>query len=74
MGTSGPRANPVSNLKKRSKKKKGFFGKIVGVFKGDGGKNDKNPSAPSKSGDSGAPPQIVVQLCWLDSNPGLIAI
>ena len=39
------------------KKKKGFFGKIVGVFKGDGGKNDKNPSAPSKSGDSGAPPQ-----------------
>jgi penicillin-binding protein 1B len=39
------------------KKRKGFFGKIVGVFKGDGGKNDKNPSPPSKSGDSGAPPQ-----------------
>jgi len=39
------------------KKKKGLFGKIVGVFKGDGNKNDKNPAAPSKSGDSGAPPQ-----------------
>jgi penicillin-binding protein 1B len=40
------------------KKKKGFFGKIAGVFKGDGGnKNDKNPPAPSKSGDSGSPPE-----------------
>src|SRR5271154_171685 len=36
------------------KKKKGFFGKIVGVFKGD--KNDKSAPAPSKSGD-GSPPQ-----------------
>jgi penicillin-binding protein 1B len=40
------------------KKKKGFFGKIVGAFKGDNGnKNDKSPPAPSKSGDSGSPPQ-----------------
>ena len=42
----------MSNLKKRPKKKKGFFGKIVGVFKGDGiQKNDKNAPAPSKSTD-----------------------
>jgi penicillin-binding protein 1B len=40
-------------------KKKSFFGKIVGVFKGDNTspKNDKNPPPPSKSSDSGAPPQ-----------------
>ncbi len=37
------------------KKKKGIFGKIVGVFKGDGNKNDKNPPSPSKS--DGDPPQ-----------------
>ena len=41
-----------------AKKKKSLFGKIVGVFKGDGNnKNDKNSSTPSKSGDSGSPPQ-----------------
>jgi penicillin-binding protein 1B len=44
-----------------AKKKKGFFGKIVGVFKGDSGSstpnNDKTPPAPSKSSDNGAPPQ-----------------
>jgi penicillin-binding protein 1B len=42
-----------------AKKKKSFFGKIVGVFKGDGSssKNDKNAPAPSKSADSGLPPQ-----------------
>src|ERR1700732_4926082 len=40
-------------------KKKSFFGKIVGVFKGDSAspKNDKNAPSPSKSSDSGAPPQ-----------------
>ena len=41
-----------------AKKKKSLLGKIVGVFKGDGNnKNDKNSSTPSKSGDSGSPPQ-----------------
>jgi penicillin-binding protein 1B len=39
-----------------AKKKKGFFGKIAGVFKGDS-KNDKNPPPPSKSGDNSPPPQ-----------------
>jgi penicillin-binding protein 1B len=39
------------------KKKKGFFGKIVGVFKGDGNTNDKNPPPASKSGDGSSPPQ-----------------
>ena len=42
-----------------AKKKKSFFGKIIGVFKGDSSsqKNDKNEPAPSKSSDSGTPPQ-----------------
>jgi hypothetical protein len=41
-----------------AKKKKSLLGRIVGVFKGDSNsKNDKSPPAPSKSGDSGAPPQ-----------------
>jgi penicillin-binding protein 1B len=39
-----------------AKKKKSFLGKIVGVFKSDGPKNDKNSPAPSKSTDSGLPP------------------
>ncbi len=45
-----------------AKKKKGFFGKIVSVFKGDSSspskndQNDKNAPAPSKSSDS-TPPQ-----------------
>jgi len=45
-----------------AKKKKGFFGKIVGVFKGDGSeKNDKNAAPPSKNtgttgNNNGAPP------------------
>jgi len=38
------------------KKKKSFFGKIADVFKGDGGKNDKNAAAPSKPGGNGTPP------------------
>ena len=43
-----------------AQKKKGFFGKIIGVFKGDSDSqktNDKNAPAPSKSSDSGTPPQ-----------------
>jgi penicillin-binding protein 1B len=42
-----------------AKKKKSFFGKIVGVFKGDSNseKNDKSAPAPSKSSDNGTPPQ-----------------
>jgi penicillin-binding protein 1B len=42
-----------------ARKKKSFFGKIVGVFKGDSSspKNDKNEPAPSKSSDSSVPPQ-----------------
>jgi penicillin-binding protein 1B len=41
-----------------ARKKKGFFGKIVGAFKGDGStqKSDKEAPAPSKS-DGGVPPQ-----------------
>jgi len=37
------------------KKKKGFFGKIVGVFKGDSGSHDKNTPPPSKTGAEKAP-------------------
>ena len=53
----GPPAGVQSE--EEAKKKKSFFGKIVGVFKGDGDsqKNDKNAPAPSKNGDSGTPPQ-----------------
>ncbi len=46
-----------------TRKKKGFFGKIVGAFKGDGnsqktdGSNDKQSPAPSKGSDGGGPPQ-----------------
>jgi penicillin-binding protein 1B len=42
-----------------TKPKKSFFGKIVGVFKGDSGsqKNDKNAPPPAKSSDNGTPPQ-----------------
>jgi penicillin-binding protein 1B len=42
-----------------AKKKKSFLGKIIGVFKGESGsqKDDKNAPPPSKSSDSGVPPQ-----------------
>jgi penicillin-binding protein 1B len=51
-GTSGVQSE------EEVKKKKSFFGKIVGALKGDGGaKSDKSPPAPSKDGDSGVPPQ-----------------
>jgi penicillin-binding protein 1B len=52
---------PVAGVQseEEARKKKGFFGKIVGVFKGDSTspKDDKNAPAPSKSSDSGVPPQ-----------------
>jgi penicillin-binding protein 1B len=53
---------PVAGVQSEedAKKKKSFFGKIVGVFKGGDGsspKNDKNAPAPSNSSDSGTPPQ-----------------
>lgn len=57
QGTAGVQSE------EEAKKKKSFFGKIVGVFKGDSStpnkndKNDKNAAAPSKSSDSGTPPQ-----------------
>ena len=52
-------AGVQSPTEEEAKKKKSFFGKIVGVFKGDSGssKNDKNAPAPSKSSDNGTPPQ-----------------
>jgi hypothetical protein len=57
-GNSGPAAGVQSE--EEARKKKSFFGKIVDVFKGDSGSqktNDKNTPAPSKSSDSGTPPQ-----------------
>jgi penicillin-binding protein 1B len=43
---------------KDAEKKKSFFGKIVGVFKGDTSqKTDKNAPPPSKTSDSGPPQQ-----------------
>jgi len=49
----------VQSEEEARKKKKGFFGKIVGVFKGDSGSpsDDKDAPAPSKNGNSGTPPQ-----------------
>jgi penicillin-binding protein 1B len=55
-----PQGPPGVQSEEDARKKKSFFGKIVGVFKGDSGtaaKSDKNTPAPSKSSDSGAPPQ-----------------
>jgi penicillin-binding protein 1B len=54
-----PQAAAGVQSEEEAQKKKSFFGKIVSVFKGDGGssKNDKNAPAPSKSSDSGTPPQ-----------------
>ncbi len=58
-----PQAATGVQSEEEAKKKKSFFGKIVGVFKGDStspnkhDKNDKNAPAPSKSSDSGTPPQ-----------------
>jgi penicillin-binding protein 1B len=60
-----PQAGAGVQSDEEAKKKKSFFGKIVGVFKGDSpspSKNDKNTPAPSKSTDNkstgnGTPPQ-----------------
>jgi penicillin-binding protein 1B len=54
-----PQPAPGVQSEEEAGKKKGFFGKIVGVFKGDSTspKNDKNTPPPSKSSDSGVPPQ-----------------
>jgi hypothetical protein len=43
-------AGGVQSEEETKKKKKGFFGKFVGVFKGDSGsqKNDNDASGPSK--------------------------
>ena len=48
-----------AQAEEEAKKKKGFFGKIVGAFKGDSGsqKSDKQSPAPSKGNDGGSPPQ-----------------
>ncbi|MGB8010506.1 MAG: PBP1A family penicillin-binding protein [Terriglobales bacterium] len=47
-----------SSTEEEAKKKKSLFGKIIGVFKGDGGSqtNDKNAPAPSKTGNGTVPP------------------
>ena len=59
--TTNGNSQPVAGVQseEEARKKKTFFGKIVGVFKGDttSPKNDKNAPAPSKSSDSGVPPQ-----------------
>src|SRR5580658_9953421 len=55
-----PQAASGVQTEEEAQKKKGFFGRIVGVFKGDSGsssKNDKNAPAPSKNSDNGVPPQ-----------------
>jgi len=59
--TTNGNPQPVAGVQseEEARKKKGFFGKIVGVFKGDSTapRDDKNAPAPSKSSDSGVPPQ-----------------
>jgi penicillin-binding protein 1B len=61
--TGNPQAAAGVQSEEEARKKKSFFGKIVGVFKGESSspnkndKNDKNAPAPSKSSDSGTPPQ-----------------
>jgi len=53
-----PQVSPGVQSEEEAKKKKSFFGKIAGVFKGDSSdKNDKNAPEPSKNSDSGVPPQ-----------------
>ena len=47
----------VQSQEDPGKKKKGFFGKLAGVFKGDSDSNNKKEAQPSKNTDSGAPPQ-----------------
>ncbi len=45
-----PQAAGGVQSEQEPKKKKGFFGKIAGVFKGDSGSHDKNTPPPSKTG------------------------
>ncbi len=61
--TNGPPANGNSEAAngvqtdEEGKKKKGFFGKIADVFKGDGNKGDKNtPQSSKPPGNSATPP------------------
>src|SRR5208337_1986700 len=58
--TTNGNAQPASGVQteEEAKKKKSFFGKIAGVFKGDNdsAKNDKNAAAPSKPANSSSPP------------------
>jgi penicillin-binding protein 1B len=59
-GTNGnPQTATGVQTDEEAKKKKSLFGKIVGAFKGDSNsqKTDKNAPDPSKSSDSGLPPQ-----------------
>jgi penicillin-binding protein 1B len=53
--TGNPQASAGVQTDEEVRKKKSFFGKIVGVFKGDGGSNDKNAPAPSNG--NAPPPQ-----------------
>jgi penicillin-binding protein 1B len=56
-GTNGnPQAASGVQNEEEVRKKKGFFGKIADVFKGDSGKSDKKAAPPSKPEGSGAPP------------------
>jgi hypothetical protein len=60
IGNPQPASGVQSSSGEEAAKKKGLFGKIVGVFKGDNGSqksSDKNTPAPSKRSDSGLPPQ-----------------
>jgi len=61
-----PNGNPEGasgvQAQEDAKKKKGFFGKLADVFKGDSGsgekdKNDKKEPPPSKTNDPGTHPQ-----------------
>jgi penicillin-binding protein 1B len=57
-GATGVQSNV--NSEEEPKKKKGFFGKIAGVFKGDSNsstKNDKAAPGTTKNSDGGVPPQ-----------------
>jgi penicillin-binding protein 1B len=58
-GTAGnpQTSSGVQSQDDPTKKRKGFFGKIADVFKGDNSSHDKNTAAPSKTGDKDAQPQ-----------------
>ena len=57
-GTNGNQqaTGGVQSEQDAAKKKKGFFGKIADVFKGDSGSHDKNTPPPSKPTEGGTPP------------------